>query len=80
MAANENQTITSTIFIYLIQCHCDHLWNVPMKLVKINQNMSIEMHFDGQTACLILVQLHPPLYKMAATDFTDDEWKVFYLD
>ena len=35
MAANENQTITSIIFRYLIQFHC----------VKINPNMNIENAF-----------------------------------
>ena len=49
-----------------------------MKLAKINPNMSIEMHFDGQTACLILVQLPPtphphPLDKMAVISQTMNE-------
>ena len=33
-------------------------------MVKINQNMSIEMHFDGQTACLILVDQIKPFRQL----------------
>ena len=49
MAANENQTITSTILRYSIQCHCV---NVPMKLVKIDPNMSIENAFRRSDSML----------------------------
>ena len=57
MAANENQTITSIIFRYSIQCHCV---NVSMKLVKINPNMSIENAFRRSDSMLNSRSVTPP--------------------
>ena len=50
MTGSRNVTeVCSYIFRYSIQCHCV---NVPMKLVKINPNMSIENAFRRSDSML----------------------------
>ena len=68
MAANENQTITSIIFRYSIQCH---FVNVSTKLVKINPNMSIENAFRRSDSMLNSRSVTPPPWQNGC-HFTHD--------